>query len=403
MTLIALTVIVAFAVYIMKPEERLRVVRTILRMPAIAFGGASKRTVRRQAPISEAPREPGQWGLVVPAIAAINVVVFLVMAVAPGVHGDPDTLVAWGGSFGPKTTNGEWGRLLVSMFVHVGPLHLLATMAGLIQAGLIVERHFGRLTFSAVYMTAGFFASGVSLWLHPTDVSVGASGAVFGIFGFLVATSIMRIGRSSEVTIPLQALKACVPAGALFVAYTVLGGGLPFEAELAGCVAGFVSGLVIAGHIVKCRPAPLRVFATVAATFTFVAGITIPLYGMADVRPEIQRVLSLEDGTSVRYHSAVERFKKGVISARELAGVIKRTISPELRLERTRLASLGRIPRPHQALVARAEVFLRLREESWRVRATALETGNMAMLRKADLIETNSLETLALIKTPVLQ
>lgn len=403
MTLLALTVIAAFAIYIMKPEERKRLLLRIIDLVQWAARAAAKRAARHRGPFEEALKARTQWPLIVPAIVTYNLVVFICMLFGSGALGDPDTLVAWGGNFGPRTTNGEWGRLMVSMFVHAGFLHLLLTMGGLVQAGLIAERLVGYVTFSAVYLMAGFFSSVVSLWLHPMEVGVGASGAVFGIYGFLAASSIVGMHRPTGVTIPLQTVKTFAPAAALFILYNILSGGLQFEAEIAGFAAGFVSGLVLTQEIAERKPEPRRVMGAVAATFAVAAGIAIPLHGLTDIRPEIEWIVRLEDGTSARYQSAVERFRKGVISGRELAQIIEQNIVPELQSARGRLTALGRVPREHQPLLARADEFLRLRDECWRLRAEALEEGNMAILREADRVEMTSLEALEEIKPAVRQ
>ena len=325
MTLLALTVLGAFAIYIMKPEERKRLLIRALELLQTATSAAKKHAANRRDPFQDALKARTGWPLIVPAIVTYNVVVFVCMLFGSGSFGDPNTMVAWGGNFGPRTTNGEWGRLLVSMFVHGGLLHLMLTMGGLIQVGLIAERLAGYVTFSAVYLMAGLFSSVVSLWLHPMEASYGASGAVFGVYGFLVAAAIWGMHRPTGVTIPLQTVKAFAPAAGLFILYNVVSGALQFEAELAGFAAGFVSGLVLTQDIAQHIPAPRRVMGAVAATFVVAAGLAIPLHGLTDIRPEIEWIVRLEDGTAARYDSAVERFRKGVISSRELARVIERS------------------------------------------------------------------------------
>lgn len=403
MTLISLSLLAAFAFYVMKPEERRRLAHAIPSLLAKAAGTTGRHTGRTRDAFDAALRARTPYVFVMPAVAGLNVMVFMLLTFSPDPLGTPETLIAWGGNFGPRTTNVEWGRLLSSMFLHVGPMHLLATLAALVQAGAIAERLAGRLTFSAVYMMAGFVASAVSLWLHPVGVSAGASGALFGIYGFLAATSLRGMQSRSGVRIPLDTVWAVAPAAAFFFLYNLLAGGLPLEAELAGCAAGFVSGLMLTHDIAERTPAAPRVLAAVAATFAIAAAIAVPLYGLADVRPAIEQMATIENGTSARYWAAVGRFRKGSISSKDLAHVIERSIVPELQSARSRLATLGRIPAEHQALVARAMEFLRLREESWRVRAEALEVSNWTNLRKADRIEMASLETLASITPPVLQ
>jgi rhomboid protease GluP len=405
MTLIALAVLSAFAIYIMKPEERARAVRRVLALAGRVAGAVTHRAGRHAKKDSfvEALRTRADRPFVAPAVITLNVLVFVGMLFWANALSDPQTLILWGGNFGPRTTNVEWGRMFDSMFIHVGPLHLLATIAGLVQAGLLVERLAGHLTFSVVYLMSGFFASVISLRLYPLDVSVGASGAIFGLYGFLVAMLIRGRRRPAGLAIPARTLKTLAPAAALFAVYNVFGGELQLTAELAGLTIGVVSGLVLSQEIAERKPAPRRVLATGAATFLVAAAMAIPLHGMTDVRPEIEWIVRLEKGTAARYHVAVERFRKGVISASELADVINRKIIPEFQSARARLSALGRIPREHEVLVATADRFLRLRDESWRLRAEALGNGNMAKLRQADQIESTSLATLESLRPAIRQ
>ncbi len=77
------------------------------------------------------------------------------------------------------------------MFVHVGVIHLIAEIAGLVQVGLLVERLVGRLTFAVVYVSSGVLAGVWSLTLHPVSVQAGAAEAIFGIYGLLLATLVL--------------------------------------------------------------------------------------------------------------------------------------------------------------------------------------------------------------------
>jgi hypothetical protein len=121
---------------------------------------------------------------------------------------------------------------------------------------------------------------------------------------------------------------------------------------------------------------------------------------MADVRPEITRVLDIETRTSGAYQSAMAQFKLGTVSAEGLAQVIEKRITPELQAMQSRLKTLGRIPPEHQPLLEGAEEYLRLRDESWRLRAAALHKSSMPALRKADSAERASLEALERLKPP---
>jgi hypothetical protein len=118
----------------------------------------------------------------------------------------------------------------------------------------------------------------------------------------------------------------------------------------------------------------------------------VPLRGVADVRPEIQRLVQIETRTASVYQIDVDKFTRGWIAATELARVIERTILPELQSTRARLKALHGVPAEQQALVARADEYLRLRDESWRLRVAALHKLSMRTLREADTAERASLD-----------
>jgi rhomboid protease GluP len=294
------------------------------------------------------------------------------MLFGAGALGDPQTLVGWGGSLGPRTTNGEWWRLVTSMFVHSGLLQLLINVGSLVSIGFILERLVGRLAFAAVYVAAGVLASLVSLSVYPMAVSAGASGAIFGLYGLLLASSIWAMVHRSSVTIPLMAVKRLAPAAVVFILYNVANDGLGSAAELTGLVAGLVCGLVLTTRVDLGNPPARRVAAAMAVTVAIAVASAVVLHGVTDVRPEMARVVAVEDRTASAYQTAVDRFKKGRISAEALALMIDQAIIPELQAADTRLKALDRVPQEQQPLVAAANDYVRLRFESWRLRAEGL-------------------------------
>jgi hypothetical protein len=124
----------------------------------------------------------------------------------------------------------------------------------------------------------------------------------------------------------------------------------------------------------------------------------VPHRGYLDLKPEIARVVAFEGRTASVYDKAVEQFKLGGISADALAQIIQRTILPELNAIRLRLKSLDRVPEEQQSILASAQEYLRLRDESWRLRAEGLHARDMLTLRKADRTEGASLDVLRTIK-----
>src|SRR5262245_56520024 len=130
--------------------------------------------------------------IVIPAIVLISAQLFLAMRFGSTATSDSAMLVGWGASLGTLTTNGGWWRLVTSTFVYSSVLHLALSLAALVQVGRILERVVGRLTIIAVYLSAGIFTGLVNLSSHPLAVTVGTSGAVFGLYGLLIALLIWQ-------------------------------------------------------------------------------------------------------------------------------------------------------------------------------------------------------------------
>jgi rhomboid protease GluP len=399
MLLLFLIVVTSFAIYVMEPEERTGVLRRIVSTIKRARNILVRVPVDR-GPFGQALRSRTRWASLSLAFAALIVLTFFRLILGDGALADPETLIHAGGNFGPRTTNGEWWRLVWAAFVHAGTLHLLVNVIALVQVGLILERLVGHVTFAAVFVSSAIFSSLTSLYAYPMGVHVGASGAVFGIYGLLVATAFWGMLRRSSLTVPLMTVARLGPAALVFVLYNVLAGSPGSEPELTG----LITGLAVGGFLtrdVSVRKPQLRLCAAALATTLAIALMAgFPLRGVADVRPEIVRIVALEGRIAAAYEAAVKQFKLGAIKAEALAQIIDRTIVPELHAAQGRLKAFDpdKVPQQDQPLVADASEYLRLRDESWRLRAEALRKANMAALRKADRSEWASLQALEKIK-----
>jgi membrane associated rhomboid family serine protease len=353
------------------PEQREELLRAAVRALR-QLKAVLDRSRQECEPFYEALQARSRRTYVTAALAALNAAVFVCMVFGAGALRETSTLMTWGGNFAPRTTNGEWWRLLTSAFVHTGFFPVLINLATLVQLGLIVERLVGRLAFAAVYIAAAIFASLVHLAHYPLTVSVGASGAIFSLYGLLLASWIWSLFPRSSVTMPLVAAERLVPVSGLFILYNVANGNLGSAAELTGFGTGLVCGLVMARGVSE-KPAPPRlVGAAMAATVVIAVASAFQLRSVTDVRPEIDRVVELEERTARTYQTEVDRFMKGRVEAAALVQLIDRTIVPELQAADARLKALERVPREQQPLVAEAEEYVRLRRESWRLRVEGL-------------------------------
>src|SRR4051812_29309445 len=147
----------------------------------------------RLEPFRAALRQRTRYAIVAPALAALIVLIFARMLFAAGAFADPATLISWGANFGPRTTNGEWWRLLTSTFVHTGFLRMAVDAAVIAQLGMLLERLSGRYTLAAVFAAAGTLAALVNLSAYPMGITAGASGAIFGLYGLLLAAMIRSL------------------------------------------------------------------------------------------------------------------------------------------------------------------------------------------------------------------
>jgi membrane associated rhomboid family serine protease len=367
----------------MAPQSRERIRQVVLTSISQVKTEASRSRPEIEQ-FREALRGRTRWAVVTPALIALNVTVFVLMVFGHGAISDPATLADWGGNFWLGTRNGEWWRLVTSIFVHAGTFHLLVNVAGFVQIGLILERLVGRLIVMAVFLTAGVFASLVNLITDPMGMSFGASGAIFGLYGLLLASSIWGMRHRSSVTIPLRAVNRLAPAAVVFLLYNLASDSLGTAAELTGLFVGLVCGAFLTRGVTERKPGALRVAHVVAAAAVMAVVSAIPLRGVTDVKPELERTIAAEDRMAGAYKKASERFKSGATTAEALALLIDRTIIPELRVTDARLKALAGVPEEHQPLVASAEEYVRLRSESWRLRSEWLHTADIAPRRGSE-------------------
>jgi len=194
--------------------------------------------------------------IVTPCLVGLNVLVFCVMVASGASVMDPDTsqLIQWGASYGVLTLGPLPWRVVTSMFVHIGIIHLLFNMWCLWSLGRLAERLMGNRNFLLLYLLSGVGGSLLSLWLHPQLVSAGASGAIFGVAGGLIAILSMK-----KVQIPSTAMKQTFKSLLFFVGYNLIygmKGGIDNAAHLGGLLGGLVLGVFFPSTVQEVASAP---------------------------------------------------------------------------------------------------------------------------------------------------
>ncbi|MEI7446330.1 MAG: rhomboid family intramembrane serine protease [Burkholderiales bacterium] len=209
---------------------------------------------------------PRTW--VTPTLIALNVAVWL-LNVASGLSPlSPSAveLAMWGGNHLPLTREQPW-RLLSATFLHGGVLHLAFNMWALRDTGRLAERFYGNWQLLLIYLVAGLAGSVASLFFSArTGVSIGASGAIFGVVGCLLAAIFTKANKLPPGLVSSMRSSMLGFVGfSLFMGFTA--GFVDNAAHIGGLVAGFVMGMVLAEKFDVQefrRQAPVRAAAAVA-------------------------------------------------------------------------------------------------------------------------------------------
>ena len=138
--------------------------------------------------------------------------------------------------YGPGVADGQWYRVITSVFFHTAPLHIAMNMWSLWVLGPPLERLLGRWRFLALYLVSGLAGSALILVAAPYTATLGASGAIFGLLGALLVIQRRRGGQ-------LGPILAIVVVN-LVATFSIPG--ISWQAHIGGLVAGALVGFGLA-------------------------------------------------------------------------------------------------------------------------------------------------------------
>jgi membrane associated rhomboid family serine protease len=127
--------------------------------------------------------------------------------------------------------HGEWWRLVTAAFLHYGPIHLGLNMLALYFGGTVLEQVIGHWRFALLYVASGIAGSAGALIVTPNSPTVGASGAIFGVFGALFALERRGIIQSNGQILALIVIN---------LVFTFAVPGISIGGHVGGLIAGFV-------------------------------------------------------------------------------------------------------------------------------------------------------------------
>lgn len=173
----------------------------------------------------------------------LNIAVFVIMIFSGLniVSPTPKELLEIGGNRRFEVMNGEYWRLFTSIFIHGGLMHLLMNLFGLGLGASLLEGIIGKTKLILSFLGSGILASLASIYWHENTISVGASGAIFGLYGLILAFTVFKIYPNYMRGTTWMLLRLYVGISLLFG----LLGGIDNAAHFGGLISGFLIGGIL--------------------------------------------------------------------------------------------------------------------------------------------------------------
>ena len=339
----------------------------------------------REALVAFTPR----W-FVTPTLMVVNIALLLAsltlsrQIIAP----DSQLLLDWGANYGPATLNGQWWRLFTCMFLHGSFMHVLMNMWVLLDFGRLVERLTGNVGFLLVYVITGLAGSLASLYWNPQVLSVGASGAVFGIGGVLLGWTLRH--RQSIPTAVLGHLRSSV-AGFIFfnMMLMVRGGNIDHAAHAGGLVAGILCGLLVSQplgpDVRKRRLGKCLLTGFVGCAALVGAANFLPPAPPApiNVQGEMGAFMATEKKAQTTFQAMLKAYDDGQLSNEAFANQVEQEILPAWTAARARLDKLRAEPLANQENIAKVARYAGERDTAWRTFVAAARDNDQEKWKQA--------------------
>lgn len=363
-------------------------------LPRVQTPGFARQLAEAEAFTQALTQFPGR-GLVTPALVAANLIVFgLTVGAGAGLlepHGE--VLVRWGSNYGPLTLQGEWWRLGSSMFLHFGLVHVLLNMWALWSMGALTEKLFGSGRYLLLYLFSGLTGSLASvLWNNHVN-SAGASGAIFGVIGGLLAFMINPATR-----VPASVANAQRNSAAVFVFYNLVNGfshqGIDNACHIGGLVGGFAMGWLLATPLNEAarRQSGQRLALAAGAGIALLAGMFWPLahpsplkLAEREFRLTLDDYIKEEDAVNVDAKELDAQRRDQKITEAQWGQRISQVLVPQWQ---AMARDLERRPLPAESAMAplRAAIvsLVSFRTQGLKLLANAAETHNADAAAKAN-------------------
>ena len=191
---------------------------------------------------------------------------------------DSITLVRLGAKYGPLLMAGEWWRFITPVFLHGSILHIAFNSFALMDLGPAVEQIYGSSKFLALYVLTGAAGFVLSFLWRPMGISVGASGAIFGLIGAMIG-----YGMKNRTSLGDSVKSMYIRWAVYGLIYGFIVPGIDNSAHIGGLAVGFLFGYVVSDMPLMTKEAilfwkVLRVVAMLAVLGSFIlVGLRPPI------------------------------------------------------------------------------------------------------------------------------
>ncbi|MCJ8210720.1 rhomboid family intramembrane serine protease [Mucilaginibacter sp. RS28] len=285
---------------------------------------------------------PTKKYLVTPVLVYLNILAFIASSLAIAVstikflnskeirYDDrspiDDIYLAVGINGRTPVLHGEVWRLITGTFLHGGFMHLLGNMIVLVYIGSLIEWKLGRWNFLFLYLFTGIVASMTSVLWHTDGYALGASGAIFGLFGILLALL-------STDFYERNARRALLISTGIFVAFHILplGKGIDHAAHFGGLISGYVFGWIAYFGLKKNRKG---VNTITAGLVSAVLSVLFVVIGMATAKDyqlkEYKQLVDKSENYSRNLYA--EFYDDSLVTRDQKLALFKRKTLPQIKL-----------------------------------------------------------------------
>jgi membrane associated rhomboid family serine protease len=200
-------------------------------------------------------------------LIGMNVGVFVLqLAMGAGLSAQSGWVYLHGVLYGPAVADGDWWRLITAPFLHYGPLHLGMNMLVLWFIGPALEHYFGHARYALVYIASGLAGSAGALIWSPNALTVGASGAIWGLMGAALVLEARRIwvfgGQAMGLVVFNLAITFVIPG-----------------ISIGGHIGGLIGGGLCALAFSSFRRSPALATLSIAAIGVLSVGVAVAQVG----------------------------------------------------------------------------------------------------------------------------